>query len=519
MPIVERCEVCNVRLPRVQREDTRYCGSTCRVRASRARRKGRSRADLMRRFAWARTLTATRSWVVLWYRRLAHGPLRALAMQRREAQALRMQLAEAQATLQRQSVELAQLKEQLATVAEQAAREAASSLELRSELISLEVKERTTDSELQETRARGKRIVEEAESLSLALRAERQRNTSLGNQLAAMREQSDAQLNQTQRLAAQLACAHEESGKRQAELVALAQRLDSTVRTLDRTMAEVRTARAERDTAQVRALTLESALEKSQWLLGIKTRETEEIRGELAVAEGRITRLRRKLAKVRVVSAKRKRRANALGKQLVKAKQDAEQQLAEHKRALQQGNERIAQQEESIQRILGERAIAKAEAMILQSGVNILTTTLQQEIKKSQELETELGQASASNEALTLSLSESNASAQKTQQALESYKAATEKELSELRAYRKRTQEPSEELKEAKKEICQLKGAVFSAENKRDEARRTLEIGRGNWASLERNLLAQVSQLKEQVRTLTEERDRRADSRSKYRSR
>lgn len=39
MPAVEMCVVCHFVLPAVQRCDTRYCGSTCRVRAHRARRR------------------------------------------------------------------------------------------------------------------------------------------------------------------------------------------------------------------------------------------------------------------------------------------------------------------------------------------------------------------------------------------------------------------------------------------------------------------------------------------------
>lgn len=130
MPSVDRCEVCSVRLPAVQRKDTRYCGSTCRVRASRARREGRpSTADLRRRWAWSRTPTETRSWVLLWYRRLAHSPLRALATKHRETQALHAQLADAQATIRQQAAELIALRQQLAAQAEQSAHDAAASVE------------------------------------------------------------------------------------------------------------------------------------------------------------------------------------------------------------------------------------------------------------------------------------------------------------------------------------------------------------------------------------------------------
>lgn len=43
MPAVEMCVVCHFVLPAVQRCDTRYCGSTCRVRAHRARRRATHR--------------------------------------------------------------------------------------------------------------------------------------------------------------------------------------------------------------------------------------------------------------------------------------------------------------------------------------------------------------------------------------------------------------------------------------------------------------------------------------------
>lgn len=130
MPRVARCQVCSVSLPAVQRRDTRYCGSTCRVRASRARRKGRpSPDDLRRRWAWSKTPTETRSWVLLWYRRLAHSPLRALAAKHRETQALHAQLADAQAAIRQQATELATVRQQLAAQAAEAARSAASTIE------------------------------------------------------------------------------------------------------------------------------------------------------------------------------------------------------------------------------------------------------------------------------------------------------------------------------------------------------------------------------------------------------
>jgi hypothetical protein len=64
-------------------------------------------------------------------------------------------------------------------------------------------------------------------------------------------------------------------------------------------------------------------------------------------------------------------------------------------------------------------------------------------------------------------------------------------------------QNPTAELQAAKDEICRLQGRVISAENKRDEAKRTLEIKRMLFADRELSLENQVRQLKDQLRKLT----------------
>jgi hypothetical protein len=67
--------------------------------------------------------------VLLWYRRLAHSPLRALAAKHRETQALHVQLADAQAAIRQQAMELDTVRQQLAAQAAEAARSAASTIE------------------------------------------------------------------------------------------------------------------------------------------------------------------------------------------------------------------------------------------------------------------------------------------------------------------------------------------------------------------------------------------------------
>jgi hypothetical protein len=51
-----QCVVCGVRLPSIKRSDTRYCGHTCRRRAWRTRRKGRSQELLRKRHTTLRPL-------------------------------------------------------------------------------------------------------------------------------------------------------------------------------------------------------------------------------------------------------------------------------------------------------------------------------------------------------------------------------------------------------------------------------------------------------------------------------
>lgn len=502
MPIVERCEVCNFRLPRVQREDTRYCGSTCRVRASRARRKGRLNADLKRRFAWSRTPVDTRSWVLRWYRRLAHGPLRALAEQRKETHLLRVQLAEARDTIQRQAEELTNLKEQLAALAEQSDRDAVSLRELRAESDTANERARTTTTELEEIRGHLKRRFAEAEDANQSLRDARHCIAAHENELAAVREQSTERSNRVVALEAQLAEAKQDNARREMQLAALAKRFVDAARALDRTRDEARTARAERDRAQVQALTAEAALEKSQWLVRVQSSESVENLNKWTAAERRVAHLRRKLAQARATSTARRRRATALGVQLAKVKHDAERQQAEHDRQLKDANERLAQQEQSIQTVLGERDIARAEALMLQTGVQLLTPMLQQAFQKNDTLEAELAKSRVSNQELTASFTEARESIQKAQRELERYKAETEAELAELRAHRDRTKDPTAELRAAKDEICRLQGRVISAENKRDEAKRVLEIKRTLFTDRERSLENQVRQLKDQIRTL-----------------
>ncbi len=51
MPTKKMCVVCGFTLPRLQRTDTEYCGSTCRVRSHRARKRAvyRERWEELRR--------------------------------------------------------------------------------------------------------------------------------------------------------------------------------------------------------------------------------------------------------------------------------------------------------------------------------------------------------------------------------------------------------------------------------------------------------------------------------------
>lgn len=56
MKTKRQCVVCGVRLPSIKRSDTRYCGHTCRRRAWRTRRKGRSQEVLRKRHTTLRPL-------------------------------------------------------------------------------------------------------------------------------------------------------------------------------------------------------------------------------------------------------------------------------------------------------------------------------------------------------------------------------------------------------------------------------------------------------------------------------
>lgn len=56
MKTSRQCVVCGVRLPSIKRSDTRYCGHTCRRRAWRTRRKGRSQDVLRARHTTLRPL-------------------------------------------------------------------------------------------------------------------------------------------------------------------------------------------------------------------------------------------------------------------------------------------------------------------------------------------------------------------------------------------------------------------------------------------------------------------------------
>lgn len=241
MPRGARCQVCSVSLPAVQRRDTRYCGSTCRVRASRARRKGRpSPDDLRRRWAWSRTPTETRSWVLLWYRRLAHSPLRALAAKHRETQALHAQLAEAHATIRQQATELAALRQQLAAQAEQSARDAATTAEQHNKL----------QAEL--TSARESSI------------AHRQRSLDVERQLSdAVRQRDhvrhDAHSLRAERNAAQIqACRAEANADRLGHLLAIKSREADAHRTAY-TQAQRRLVRLRRTLVQSRTLSAQRA--------------------------------------------------------------------------------------------------------------------------------------------------------------------------------------------------------------------------------------------------------------------
>lgn len=504
MPTVERCEVCNFRLPRVQREDTRYCGSTCRVRASRARRNNRPNADLKRRFAWSRTRVDTRSWVMLWYRRLAHRPLRALAEQRKENGALRTQLVEARETIQCQADELAKLRAQLAALAEQSEIEAMASREVHAERNAAEERARSTAAELDETRVLVKRRGAELEEANHTLHDAQQRTTALVRELAAVREQSSAQSNRVLTLELQLGSLAQAKRRTEAQLAALEMRIGESARRLDREMDEARTARAERDMAQVQVLNLEAELDRAKWLVVIRSSESEEMQCEWNAAEHRIANLRRKLAQVHATSAQRKRRAAALGVKLAKTKQVAEQRQSQHEKQLVEVNERLAEQARTMHAVSDA---AQMQTQDLASRLELLRRYALQIVQEKTAVASELGKARASNQELSTSIDEARQNFEKAQGELESYKAAIEKELAELRAHRDRTKEPTAELRAAKDEITRLRGDVISAEIKRDEAKRVLEIKRTLFGDRERSLETQLLQLKEQIRTLTAERD------------
>lgn len=314
-----------------------------------------------------------------------------------------------------------------------------------------------------------------------------------------MREQSAEQSKRVASLETQLAVVQQEKGHRDTQLAALARRLAASPRIIDRTLDEARSARADRDSAQVQVLMMEAALDKAQWLVGIKSREAEENREAWNVAERRVANLRRKLSQTRATSDQRRRRVQVLGVQLAKAKQEAARQQSEHEHRVQEANDRLGQQEQSIQAVCDE---ARTQTEDLQTRLECLRLLALQIIGKNRWLEADLGAARASNQELTASVNECRDKAENVQREMDGYKAATEKELAELRAYRDRTKDPAEKLEAAQKRICELEGKVISAENKRDEAKRVLEIARMLAGDRERSLQNQVSQLQNEMRRL-----------------
>ena len=105
MPIVELCVVCSFRLPAVQRCDTRHCGSTCRVRAWRARRGGSQPAALQNRYTALRTHAASLS--LAGNHHIPVVALSSLAEQEQRAESLALQLADARKRTAAMSAQLA----------------------------------------------------------------------------------------------------------------------------------------------------------------------------------------------------------------------------------------------------------------------------------------------------------------------------------------------------------------------------------------------------------------------------
>lgn len=237
MPAAEMCVVCHFVLPAVQRCDTRYCGSTCRVRAHRARRRA------IHRETWEELRRLYREIRERELIRPLSGrypfPLRA----RQSIAALQAQIRALTALLDGERQESREINEALAEAEETLLRERDANTEamelLSADQITAERALKSTERELEEAHADAEEYRQAASETALRLNAAEERLRALAEQSAKTDTGAD--------LARQLSTARRTLTDTQTELRRVTEQRDSARSIAIRSRASSETAQKARE--------------------------------------------------------------------------------------------------------------------------------------------------------------------------------------------------------------------------------------------------------------------------------